>query len=101
MFLTDRRDDRDLLAKDTALTEGADIIDSGTIGGFQAAMAAALDDDTRQDDRLRTRKQYFGDLGPGDSSRRFGEAVAELIAERDRLLTGHKRVTTGDVDAHG
>jgi hypothetical protein len=101
MFLTDRRDDRDLLANDTALTEGADIIDSGTIGGFQAAMAGALADDTRQDDRLRTRKQYFGDLGPGDSSRRFGEAVAELIAERDRLLTGHKRVTTGDVDAHG
>ena len=32
--------------------------------------------------------------------RRFEEAVAALIQERDRLLTGHKRVTTGDVDAH-
>ncbi len=64
-------------------------------------MATALAEDPRRDDRARTRKHYFGDLGPGESSRRFEAAVAELIAERDRLLTGHKRVTTGDVDAHG
>jgi hypothetical protein len=100
IFLTDRRDDRTLLAKDTPLTEGAEIIDSSTVGGFGAAIASALADDSRRDDRLRTRKHYFGDLGPGDSSRRFEEAVAALIQERDHLLTGHKRVTTGDVDAH-
>jgi hypothetical protein len=100
IFLTDRRDDRALLAKDTPLTEGADVIDSTTVGGFGAAIASVLADDSRRDDRLRTRKHYFGDLGPGDSSRRFEEAVAALIQERDHLLTGHKRVTTGDVDAH-
>jgi hypothetical protein len=100
IFLTDRRDDRALLAKDTPLTEGAEIIDSSTIAGFGSAMAAALTEDSRREDRIRTRKHYFGDLGPGDSSRKFEAAVADLIAERDRLLTGHKRVTTGDVDAH-
>ena len=85
---------------DGKLTEGAEVIDSTTVGGFGAAVASALADDSRRDDRLRTRKHYFGDLGPGDSSRRFEEAVAALIQERDHLLTGHKRVTTGDVDAH-
>jgi hypothetical protein len=100
IFLTDRRDDRALLARDTPLTEGAEVVDSSTIGGFGAALAAALAGDTRRDDRLLTRKHYFGDLGPGDSSRRFEDAVDALISERDRLLTGHKRVTTGDVDAH-
>ena len=101
LFLTDRRDDPDLLARDTPLTEGADVIDSATIGDLSGAVATALAEDPRRDDRARTRKHYFGDLGPGESSRRFEAAVAELIAERDRLLTGHKRVTTGDVDAHG
>ena len=64
------------------------------------AMADALAHDSRREDRTRTRKHYFGDLGPGDSSRKFEAAVADLIAERDRLLTDHKRVTPGDVDAH-
>jgi hypothetical protein len=63
-------------------------------------MADALTNDKRREDRARTRTHYFGDLGPGDSSRMFEKAVAELIAERDRLLAGHRRVTTGDVDEH-
>ncbi len=100
IFLTDRRDDRELLASDTPLTEGADIVDSTTIDGFASAMADALTNDKRREDRARTRTHYFGDLGPGDSSRMFEKAVAELIAERDRLLAGHRRVTTGDVDEH-
>jgi hypothetical protein len=100
IFLTDRRDDRELLASDTPLTEGADIVDSTTIDGFAAAMADALVNDKRREDRVRTRASYFGDLGPGDSSRMFEQAVSDLIAERDRLLAGHRRVTTGDIDEH-
>ncbi len=100
IFLTDRRDDRELLASDSPLTDGADIVDSTTIDGFAAAMADALANDARRADRARTRAHYFGDLGPGDSSRMFEKAVSELIAERDRLLAGHRRVTTGDVDEH-
>jgi hypothetical protein len=100
IFLTDRRDDRELLASDTPLTGGADIVDSTTIDGFAAAMSDALANDKRREDRIRTRAHYFGDLGPGDSSRMFEKAVSELIAERDRLLAGHRRVTTGDVDEH-
>jgi hypothetical protein len=100
IFLTDRRDDRELLASDTPLTAGADVVDSTTIDGFAAAVADALVNDKRREDRARTRAHYFGDLGPGDSSRMFEKAVSELIAERDRLLAGHRRVTTGDVDEH-
>jgi hypothetical protein len=100
IFLTDRRDDRELLAADSPLTEGADIVDSGTIASLGSAMTDALTNDKKREDRVRTRSHYFGDLTPGDSSRRFEEAVAALIAERDRLLTGHRRVTTGDVDDH-
>jgi len=100
LFLTDRRDDRALLENDSPLTTGADVVDSSTIGSFGSTLASRLADDTRHEDRVKTRAHYFGDLKPGESSTRFQEAVAGLIAERDDLLVGHRRVTTGDVDEH-
>jgi len=100
LFLTDRRDDRALLENDSPLTTGADIVDSSSVASFGTTLASRLVDDTRRLDRVTTRKHYFGDLQPGDSSQRFGEAVARLIAERDELLVGHRRVTTGDFDEH-
>lgn len=100
IFLTDRRDDRALLENDSPLTAGADIVDSSTIGAFGDTLAARLADDTRIEDRRKTRAHYFGDLQPGDSSKRFRGAVADLLAERDALLVGHRRVTTGDIDEH-
>ena len=101
LFLTDRRDDRTLLEKDSPLAAGADIIDSSSMPGFGSTLASRLTDDTRLEDRIATRERYFGDLQPGDSTKRFQQAVAALVAERDELLVGHRRVTTGDVDEHG
>lgn len=100
LFLTDRRDDRALLENDSPLTMGADVVDSSTIGAFGATLASRLADDTRHADRQKTREHYFGDLQPGDSSKRFADAIERLVAERDELLVGHRRVTTGDVDEH-
>jgi hypothetical protein len=100
IFLTDRRNDRALLESDSPLTSGADVVDSSTVSELGQTVAARLSDDSKRDDRAKTREAYFGDLQPGDSSRRFRGAVADLIAERDALLVGHRRVTTGDVDEH-
>jgi hypothetical protein len=100
IFLTDRRDDRDLLISDSPLAEGSDIIDSSTIARFGPLLADRLDDDARREDRARARKHYFGDLRAGESTSRFLDAVSDLIRTRDELLAGHRRVTTGDVDEH-
>jgi len=100
LFLTDRRDDRALLEDDSPLTTGADIVDSSTIGSFGQTLDSRLTDDTRRADRQKTRERYFGDIQPGDSSKRFADAIDRLVAERDELLLGHRRVTTGDVDEH-
>lgn len=100
IFLTDRRNDRELLRSDSPLTQGADVVDATTLAGFGSALTDALVNDKRREDRARTRAHYFGDLGPGESSARFAHAVAELVQERDRLLVGHRRVSTGDVDSH-
>jgi hypothetical protein len=101
IFLTDRRDDRDLLIADSPLAEGADIVDSSTIATFGSLLADRLGDDARREDRARARKHYFGDLRTGESTTHFLDAVSDLIATRDGLLEGHRRVTTGDVDEHG
>jgi hypothetical protein len=101
IFLTDRRDDRDLLIADSPLAEGSDVIDSSTIAAFGTLLADRLEDDARREDRARARKHYFGDLRAGESTSRFLEAVSDLIVTRDELLAGHRRVTTGDVDEHG
>jgi hypothetical protein len=101
IFLADRRSDRELLKADTPLTEGADIIDTASIGGLRELLRVRLDVDTRGDDRRRTRTHYFGDVSIGQSTTRFIAAISELIADRDKMLAGHRRVTTGDVDEHG
>jgi CDP-Glycerol:Poly(glycerophosphate) glycerophosphotransferase len=101
IFLTDRRDDRDLLLIDSPLAADTDIIDSSTIRGFGSLLADRLGDDARLEDRARARKHYFGDLQPGESTQRFIAAVSDLIAVRDQDLVGHRRVSIGDVDEHG
>lgn len=100
IFLTDRRNDRELLTVDSPLAEGADIIDGESVGGFGELLAARLADDARAEDRSRTRARYFGDTEAGQSTDRFLKAIDELIAARDKMLAGHRRVTQGEVDEH-
>lgn len=101
IFLTDRRNDRELLEADTPLTEGADIIDAASVGGLRELLSARLADDVRAADRRRTRSHYFGDVQSGQSTTRFGAAIGQLVTDRDKMLAGHRRVTSGDVDEHG
>ena len=91
IFLTDRRNDRDLLASDSPLTGGADIVDSRTIADFAATVTDTLANDKRREDRARTRAHYFGDLGPGDSSRMSQKAVSSW----SRSATGCSPGTAG------
>ena len=101
IFLTDRRDDRNLLLLDSPLAADTDIVDSSTIGGLGSLLADRLRDDGRREDRARARKHYFGELAPGESTQRFIAAISDLIALRDQALVGHRKVTIGDVDEHG
>jgi hypothetical protein len=36
--------------------------------------------------RRQLRRFYFGDLGPGESTKRFLAAVSDVVAQRDQLL---------------
>lgn len=86
IFLTDRRDDRALLTEASPLAQGADVLDSRTIGSFRSTLAARLSHDACRKERAAVRRLYFGDLGPGESMAGFLDEVDRLIATRDRLV---------------
>ena len=98
LLVTDRRDDRAALAVDAPITAAADVVDSSTVGALGETVAARLADDVLRPERERMRRLYFGDLAPGESTRRFLDAIGEVIAERDRLLG---RLPRAHVDAAG
>jgi hypothetical protein len=87
MFVADRYDDRERLHTDAPISRCADVIDSATIGGLTATLAARLDHDEYRDARSAVRRLYFGDLAPGESTTRFLAAIDDAVRTRDAHLS--------------
>ncbi len=95
ILLTDRRGDRPLLLAATPLAQAVPIVDSTTVTDISQVVAAELADDVHHAGRNRARARYFGDLGPGQSMQAFSTTIAELIDERDALVTGTRPTAVG------
>lgn len=79
MFVADRYGDRALLHAEAPVSRCADVIDAATIGGLTEALAARLAHDEHRAGREQMRRHYFGDLAPGESTRRFLAAVDGVL----------------------
>ena len=99
MFITDRRNDRELLERDSPVTRSSHIIDRSTLSTLGRTLTAEPTRATLQDDRQRMRTFYFGDGEVGESTERFVKTVSELIDERDALRTEQARLS--HVASHG
>ncbi|WP_424184957.1 CDP-glycerol glycerophosphotransferase family protein [Actinokineospora sp. G85] len=86
MFIADRREDRARLLAEAPIAAAADIVDSTTLAALTATITDRLAADARRADRRAARRGYFGDLGPGESTARFLDAVTETAELRDREL---------------
>jgi CDP-glycerol glycerophosphotransferase (TagB/SpsB family) len=86
MFVVDRYDDRARLLADAPISRAADVVDSSTIGTLTHLLAQRLAEDVHRPEREALRRHYFGDLAPGESTRRFLDAVSATVADRDRAL---------------
>ena len=62
------------------------IIDAGSIATARADIAALLADDRFAAERARLRAFYFDDAAPGESTRKFHEALLAAIAEHQEGL---------------
>jgi choline kinase len=86
LFVTDRDNDREWLNANAPVSRCADVVDAGSLGALPHALAARLDTDEHRAARETIRRYYFGDLAPGESTRRFLAAVDETLATRDQLV---------------
>jgi hypothetical protein len=86
LWLCDPHDDRERLVRASPVAGQTSLIDSGAIAGLAATVRAGLEDEAGRILREEARRLYFGDLGPGDSTRRFLAAIDELAERRDSLL---------------
>jgi hypothetical protein len=86
IFITDRHHDSERLRTEVPVSRCADVIDSGDLPDLTELVTARLDHDEHHLARVAMRHHYFDDLGVGDSTKRFIEAVDELVELRDRLI---------------
>jgi hypothetical protein len=86
LFLADRHDEADRLRAEVPVSRCADVVDSTTVSALAGLVAARLEHDERQPDRVAMRRHYFDDVRVGESTTRFVGAVQGLVALRDELL---------------
>jgi CDP-glycerol:poly(glycerophosphate) glycerophosphotransferase len=94
LWICDPHDDRERLVRASPVAGQTGVLDSGSIGGIAATLRAGLADGTGRGLREEARRFYFGELAPGDSTRRFLAAIDELAERRDSLLDG-KQASAG------
>jgi hypothetical protein len=86
MLVTDRHHDAERLRTEVPVSRCADVIDSTNLGDLTRLVASRLAHDEHRVTRAAMRHHYFDDLGVGDSTVRFLEAVDELVRRRDLLV---------------
>jgi len=86
LWLADPRDDREALQHASPLAAHTHVLDAASLPGAVTQLKHAVLSDPDAARRAEARAFYFGDLQPGDSSRRFAEAVDAALELRDRLL---------------
>jgi CDP-glycerol glycerophosphotransferase (TagB/SpsB family) len=86
IVLTDRRTNRSGLLREAPIAVAAHIIDADSIASARADIAALLGDDRFGAERARLRAFYFDDAAPGESTRKFHEALLSAITEHQEGL---------------
>jgi hypothetical protein len=88
LLIADRHDDPEGLRLAAPVSRAADVIDSHNVDELTELLTARLEHDELHLARIAMRHHYFDDVKVGDSTARFLDAVAELVALRDTLLQG-------------
>jgi CDP-Glycerol:Poly(glycerophosphate) glycerophosphotransferase len=82
LFVADRRNDRARLNAEAPVSRCADVVDAATVGSLTGTLAERLARDAYRVEREAMRRYYFCDPAPGESTKRFLEAVEEALAAR-------------------
>lgn len=99
LWICDPYDDRDQLLRATPLAEKAGVIDSSLADDLVSPLRASLGDEAQLAAREEARRFYFGELTRGESTRRFLDALDEVIARRDGLVEDKQAAQGMEVEA--
>jgi hypothetical protein len=86
LWLCDPYDDRDRLVRASPLADKTGVIDGSVGEDLVSVLRASIGDEAQLAAREEARRFYFGELAPGESTRRFLEALDEVIVRRDALV---------------
>jgi CDP-glycerol glycerophosphotransferase (TagB/SpsB family) len=92
IVLTDRRSERAGLLLEAPIAAACHVIDTTTIGTAARDIAAQLTEDAHAAERLRLRHFYFDDVAPGESTRKFHEALLAAIDEHQAGVAQMRRL---------
>ena len=96
IVLTDRRSDRADLLREAPIASASHVIDRSTLATVAADVASLLEVDRFAEQRAGLRSFYFDDAAPGESTRKFHDALLAAIAEHQAGVT--RRI---DLAEHG
>ncbi len=96
IVLTDRRTNRGNLLREAPIAAACHVIDADTVADTRRSVVRLLEEDAYAEPRSRLRSFYFDDVAPGESTRRFHEALLSAIAQNQRNLA-----TRDDLAQHG
>ncbi len=91
LWIADPRDDRAALEAASPLARHTGVLAPSSVLGAAAELHDGMHRDAGAERRAEARSYYFGDLQPGESSRRFAETVSAALAMRERLLSERRR----------
>ena len=94
IVLTDRRTNRAGLLLEAPIAAASQVLDASTIGTARADLEALLRDDVWAEQRAILRRFYFDDVKPGESTRKFHEALQAAIAEHQGGAVEMRRLAT-------
>lgn len=86
LVLTDRRTDRLALLREAPVAAACHVIDAKSVGSVGADLAAILTGDPHLAKRRELRTYYFDDVAPGESTKRFYDALNQAIAEHQTAM---------------
>lgn len=92
LVLTDRRTDRAALLREAPVAAAAHVIDQNSVAAVGADLAAVLAADGNRAMRAQLRGYYFDDIAPGESTKRFYDALHVAIDEHQDGLARARRL---------
>jgi hypothetical protein len=90
LVITDRRGDRARLERDAPVSRACPVIDGHPGGEVDLVVGSLFEAAGPSERHLEMRRFYFGDIGRGQSTQAFLQAVDQLIEERQEKLKSYQ-----------